>query len=147
MEIIIRKGKFEDLNDVLLLVKELAIYEKAQGEVTASLEDYQNAYREGVFDILVADNGARIVGMALFYPTYSTWKGLKYYLEDFIVYEEFRGNGIGRKLFDAFISMARQKKARLIKLQALKWNEPALNFYRKYAIETDDEWIDIRMYL
>ena len=136
----IRRGNRADLPAVHALVRELAVYERAEGEFTASLEDYKRDFEAGIFETLVADIGQTTAGMALYYMTYSTWKGRMLYLEDFVVKEAHRGKGIGRALFEAFLEQARQKGCRLAKWQVLDWNEPALNFYQKYEAIIEKEW-------
>jgi len=137
---IIRQGRMEDLPAIHNLVRELAIYEKAEREFTASLEDYRRDFEAGIFETLVAFSGQTAVGMALYYMTYSTWKGRMLYLEDFVVQEACRGRGIGRALFDAFLEQARQKGCRLVKWQVLDWNQPALDFYKRYDAVIEKEW-------
>ena len=136
----IRRGGAADLPSVHALVHELARYEKAEHEFTASVEDYRRDFEAGYFETLVVEAGDKIVGMALYYTSYSTWKGRMLYLEDFVVKEASRGQGIGQALFDAFLEEARQKGCRLAKWQVLDWNEPALNFYQKYQAVIEKEW-------
>ncbi|MCB0561186.1 MAG: GNAT family N-acetyltransferase [Lewinellaceae bacterium] len=139
-KITVRRGEQADLPAVHALVHELARYERAEHEFTASVADYRRDFDAGYFETLVAESGEKIVGMALYYTSYSTWKGRMLYLEDFVVQEACRGQGIGRVLFDAFLEQARQKGCRLAKWQILDWNEPALNFYEKYRAVIEKEW-------
>lgn len=143
----VRPGKREDLPAVHALVRELALYERAEHEFTASVEDYRRDFEAGYFETLVVEAGGRIVAMALYYTTYSTWKGRMLYLEDFVVREAYRGKGIGRALFDAFLEQARRKECRLVKWQVLDWNEPALNFYEKYNAIIEKEWWNGKLFL
>ena len=136
----IRKGAAQDLPAVHELVRELAIYEKAEAEFVASLQDYERDFREGAFDLLIAEEQGAVVGMALFYLTYSTWKGKMLYLEDFVVREAYRRQGIGQQLFDSFLAEARKRGCRLVKWQVLDWNEPALKFYEKNKALIEKEW-------
>ncbi|MCR9099905.1 MAG: GNAT family N-acetyltransferase [bacterium] len=147
MQINIRPGTADDLPAIHNLVLELAEYEKAAHEFTASLEDYRRDFREGVFEVLVAEQGQTIVGMALYYMTYSTWKGKMLYLEDFVVQGAHRRRGIGDALFDAFLETARAKGCRLVKWQVLDWNEPAIRFYRKKAATIEQEWWNGKIFL
>ena len=140
---IIRKGNRADLKEVYDLVVELAIYEKAPDAVSASLEDYYNAFDSGAIDILVATEAGSVLGMALYYNTFSTWKGKMYYLEDFVVKENHRGRGIGAKLFEAFLDDAKQNNCKLVKWQVLDWNQPAINFYEKYGTRFQKEWLNV----
>ncbi len=140
MDTQIRLGQREDLPAVHGLVHELAVYEKEEQEFVATLDDYYRDHEAGIFETLVAENGDGILGMALYYMTYSTWKGRMLYLEDFVVREGYRGYGIGQSLFEAFLEEARRKECRLVKWQVLDWNEPALNFYRKYDSTIEKNW-------
>lgn len=140
METSIRLAGPEDVPAIHNLVRELAIYEKAEEEFVASVDDYRRDFEAGIFEALVAENSVGVVGMALYYMTYSTWKGRMLYLEDFVVEQSHRGQGIGRRLFDGFLEQARKKECRLVKWQVLDWNEPALNFYRKYDAMIEKEW-------
>jgi len=140
MEIILRKAKKADLPAIHELVRELAIYEKAEHEFTASLEDYYRDFEADIFDAHVAEVDGEVVGMALYYMTYSTWKGRMFYLEDFVVKEAYRRYGIGQRLFDAFVAEARRRECRMAKWQVLDWNEPAVNFYKKNNAVIESNW-------
>lgn len=147
MPIHIRPATEEDLPAIHQLVLELAEYEKAAHEFTASLEDYRKDFREGVFEALVAEAREEIAGMALYYMTYSTWKGKMLYLEDFVVRENHRRKGIGDALFDAFLDTAKARGCRLVKWQVLDWNEPAIQFYRKKSATIEQEWWNGKIFL
>ncbi|MBC6699796.1 GNAT family N-acetyltransferase [Hymenobacter puniceus] len=150
---IIRRGREADLPQVLGLIQELADYEKAPHEVTNTLADMQ---RDGfgpnpIFHFFVAvavavavaeaeQPNETIVGIALYYTAYSTWKGRMLYLEDLVVTEAARGTGLGRQLFDAVVAEARRTGAHRLRWQVLEWNEPAINFYRKVGAHLDPEW-------
>lgn len=146
--ITVRPAESRDLAAIHRLVGELAAYEKAAEEFTASLADYERDFAAGVFEAMVAETEADgVVGMALYYLTYSTWKGRMLYLEDFVVSESHRGLGIGQRLFDAFLQRARELDCRLTKWQVLDWNEPALAFYRKNAAIIEREWWNGKIFL
>ncbi|MFT5165090.1 MAG: GNAT superfamily N-acetyltransferase [Saprospiraceae bacterium] len=147
MEIIVRKANFEDLHYIYDLVKELAVYEEAEDQVTASLEDYQNDFKENIFESLVAIADGKIIGMMLYYMTYSTWKGKMIYLEDFIISEMYRNKGVGQQLFDAFLMVAKDKNARLAKWQVLDWNSPAIKFYEKNNAIIEKNWWSVKIFL
>ena len=115
MNINIRKAELSDLTAILSLVKELAIYENAGDQVLASLEDYKNAFEERIFESQVAEINGQVVGMTLYYMTYSTWRGKMLYLEDFVVSESYRNKGVGQILFDAFLAEARSKEVAMVK--------------------------------
>lgn len=140
----IRKGVISDLPEVLTLIKELAEYEKAPLEVENSLAEMQ---KDGfgdhpIYRLYVAELDRKIVGIAIFYYKYSTWKGKCIFLEDIIVTEKMRGNKIGALLFEKVISIAKEEKVRRLEWQVLDWNEPAINFYKKYEANLDPEWIN-----
>lgn len=140
MEITVRKGAKEDLPAVHSLVRELAVYEHAEHEFAASLEDYERDYEAGIFQVMVAEMEGTVIAMALYHFAYSTWKGRMVYLEDFVVTESLRGQGAGKILFDAFLEEAWRQDCRLVKWQVLDWNEPALNFYGKYGAIIEKDW-------
>lgn len=133
---------------MLELVRELAVYERAPNEVTVTLEHFTESGfgRQPVWWAFVAstrESGAeQIHGFALYYIRYSTWKGQAMYLEDILVTESMRGQGIGKLLFERLIVEAREKKLPRIVWQVLEWNEPAINFYRKYGAQFDAEWVN-----
>ena len=144
IDIKIRKGIEADLEQVLTLVKELATYEKAPNEVEVTLAEMQNwgFGNDKVFEFFVAQHEAKIIGIALYYYKYSTWKGKCLFLEDIIVTESYRRYGLGTKLFNEVALIAKQKQVRRMEWQVLDWNEPALNFYKKYNAHLDGEWIN-----
>lgn len=147
-KVIIRKGTKEDLPGVLKLIRELAAYERALHEVTNTVEQLE---RDGfghtpLYGLFVAELNSTIVGMALFYWRYSTWKGKRLYLEDIIVTEAHRGKGIGTELFDRIIHHALEEQCTGMMWQVLNWNESALSFYTKrYGARLDNEWINCHL--
>jgi len=146
-EIEVRKATKNDLKAIYGLVKELAIYEKEPEAVTATLEDYQNDFAEGIFEANVALHGEEIVGTTIYYMSYSTWKGKMLYLEDFVVKETFRQKGVGQLLFDAYLAVAKEKKAVMVKWQVLDWNEPALKFYERNNAIIEKNWWSGKIFL
>lgn len=147
MQISIRKATPADIPAIHSLVRELAIYEKAEEAFVATLAEYECDFAENVYDALVAEAEGKVVGMALYYLAYSTWKGRMLYLEDFVVFEEYRRYGIGQLLFDAFLEVAKQGNCRLVKWQVLDWNEPALRFYEKNEAIIEKEWWNGKIFL
>jgi len=142
---IVRPGRAEDVPSIFNLITELAIYEKAGREVTNSPEKIlEDGFGENpIFGLFVAENHLqKIVGMALYYTKYSTWKGRCLFLEDIIVTEECRGKGIGARLFEEVIRVARSANAGRLEWQVLDWNEPAIRFYKKYGASLDPEWLN-----
>lgn len=126
------------------LVRELALYEKAPQEVTVRDEHFEESGfgNNPVWWAFVAEEKGTVLGFALYYVRYSTWKGQRMYLEDIIVTQEARGRGIGKMLMDQLIVEAREKRFSGMMWQVLDWNEPAINFYKKYNAALDGEWIN-----
>jgi GNAT superfamily N-acetyltransferase len=149
MNVSTRKATKEDLPEVLALVKELALYEKAPEEVTITLQELEkDGFGEHpLYWIILAQIENEIVGMSFYYIRYSTWKGKCLYLEDIVVKEAFRGQKIGKILFEETIKAAKKMNGKLLNWQVLDWNEPALNFYRKFNAELDNEWINCKLRL
>lgn len=158
-KIIIRKAKKKDVPQILALIKELAHYEKAKGEVKVTEKELE---RDGfgnrkIYECFVAasslsrgravetKSGGEVVGIALYYIKYSTWKGRCIYLDDIIVTEKLRGKGIGKLLFEKVIETAKKMQVRKLEWQVLNWNEPAINFYKKYSTVFDNEWINCKL--
>ena len=140
----IRTGTKEDLPQVLELIHELAEYERAPQEVDNSVErmEQDGFGPDKVFDFIVAEENGKILGIALYYWSYSTWKGKSIYLEDLVVTLEHRRRGIGRLLFKELIAIAKAKDARRLSWQVLEWNEPAIDFYKSIGAQLDPEWIN-----
>ena len=144
MNIKIRKAVREDCKPLLNLIYELAVYERAPHELTVTLEHFEESGfgEHPVWWGFVAEEENTIIGFVLYYIRYSTWKGQRMYLEDFLVTEKARGKGVGKLLFDKLIEEAKEKKFQGIVWQVLEWNEPAINFYKKYNAKFDREWIN-----
>lgn len=136
----IRKVARHELSQVLNLVKQLALFEKAPQEVTVTLEEYERDFEDNIFDVFVAVEQEKVIGIALYYIGYSTWKGKMLYLDDFFVLSEYRNQNIGKKLFDAVIEEAKEQQCNLIKWQVLDWNTDAQRFYQKYNAIIEKEW-------
>ena len=144
MEITIRRANREDCARMLELVHELAAYERAPNEVTVSAEHFEESGfgPNPVYWAFVAEEDHFIVGFALYYIRYSTWKGQRMYLEDILVTESYRGKKIGQMLMDRLIVEAKEKNLHGITWQVLEWNEPAIKFYSRYNPVFDSEWMN-----
>ncbi|MEI8142912.1 MAG: GNAT family N-acetyltransferase [Chitinophagia bacterium] len=144
MEIKIRKAVRKDCVRMMELIQELATYEKAPDEVTVSLSHFEKSGfgANPVWWAFVAEANGVVIGMALYYIRYSTWKGQRMYLEDILVTEDMRGQKIGSQLMDALIEEANEKGFNGINWQVLEWNVPAINFYKKYNANFDPEWVN-----
>lgn len=148
MEIKIRKAVREDCKRLLELVHELAVYEKAADEVTVKLDHFEESGfgLVPVWWAFVAEVDGIVNGFALYYIRYSTWKGQRMYLEDFLVTDHMRGKGLGKMLFDKLIEECQEKKFSGIVWQVLDWNEAAINFYKKYPeVKFESEWLNCSM--
>ena len=141
---LIREGRKSDLPRVLELIKELAAFEKAPDEVinTVELMEYDGFGPAPIFGFFVAENENGIVGISLYYWRYSTWKGKRLYLEDIVVTEQVRSQGIGKLLFNRTMQHTLDQNCSGMMWQVLDWNEPAINFYKKYGSKLDGEWIN-----
>ena len=149
MDIKIRRAKKEDCTRLLELVNELAEYEKAPHEVTVDADHFiESGFgAKPVWWAFVAEVEGRIEGFALYYIRYSTWKGQAMYLEDILVTEAMRGKGLGKLLFEQLMGEAKEKGWKRIVWQVLDWNEPAINFYKKYNASFDAGWVNCGIYV
>ena len=163
MSIIIRKAVKEDCPAMMELIHELAVYEKEPDAVTVTFDHFvasgfgenpvwfgyvasPNPSKGGKHAEIAAKNSNEIFGFVLCYIRYSTWKGQRLYLEDFLVSDKMRGKGIGKLLFDTLIEECKAKKYSGMVWQVLDWNEPAINFYKKYPeVIFDDGWLNCRI--
>ncbi|TDO22584.1 GNAT family N-acetyltransferase [Pedobacter duraquae] len=144
MSVNLRYATAADCPRLLELITELAVYERAPEEVTVTLAEFVDAGfgAAPVWKAFVAEEHDSIVGFALFYIRYSTWKGRRLYLEDFIVTESQRGKGTGKLLFDRIVQETAEKGYSGMVWQVLDWNEPAINFYNKYSATLESGWIN-----
>ena len=147
MNIDIRKGTPSDIPQALLLVKELAAFENAPNEVEVTIEEMTEwgFGEDKQFDFFVALENNVIIGIALYYFKYSTWKGKCLFLEDIIVTENRRGKGIGKLLFNQVVIVAKETKVRRMEWQVLDWNTTAIEFYKKYGAHLDGEWVNCKL--
>lgn len=145
-ELNIRKAVRRDIPSIYELVVSLAVYEKEPDAVVCTPEEYYSAFDNGLIKANVATIDEKVIGMALWYETFSTWKGVTLYLEDFFVEPEYRGLGIGLQLFDSFLTEAKAMNCRQAKWQVLDWNEPAIRFYEKNGAVIEKGWWNGKVY-
>ena len=144
MEFKIRKGQKADLTSVLALIKELAEFENAPNEVSVTLEELEEDGfgQHPYYWFIVAEHKAEIIGLSFYFIRYSTWKGRFLFLEDFVVKEDFRGQGVGAQLFEETIRIAQRLEVKGMVWQVLDWNEDAIRFYKKYEASINTEWLN-----
>ena len=144
---IIRKGTSNDMPAVLELIKELAMYEKEPEAVVVTVEDLvRDGFGEKpLFYTFIAEVDEKIIGMALYYYRYSTWKGKTIHLEDLIVTESMRGTGAGFKLYKKIIEQGKIDQVRRIEWNVLDWNTPAIDFYEKSGAKVLEDWRLVQM--
>ncbi len=143
----IRKGRVEDMPSVLGLIKELAVFEKEPNAVEVTLADLmRDGFGENsLFHTFIAEENDEILGMALYYYRYSTWKGKTIHLEDLIVKKEKRGSGLGFKLYSEVIAQGKCDGVRRIEWNVLDWNTPAIEFYKKTGAKVFKDWLVVQM--
>lgn len=146
-KITLRKAESIDIPLIFSLVKELALFERAPEEVTATLEDYEiNGFSDKpLFEAFLLFENDQLAGFSLWYFRFSTWKGKRLFLEDLFVKSEFRSKGYGKLLLDATIKEAKATDSKGLMWQVLDWNTPAIHFYKKYSARFDSEWINVHI--
>lgn len=143
----IRVAQRGDEVKIMELIHALAAYEKAPNEVINTAANlFNDLFEKNICHAFVAEMDGEIVGFALYYFAYSTWKGQCLYLEDLFVQPTLRQHGIGKLLFDAVVSVAKASNVKRMDWQVLAWNGPAIAFYKKQAALLDDEWINGRLF-
>ena len=141
--ILIREAKPKDISAVLRLIRELADFEREpKAVVNTESELHQHIFKDKICNAIVADDNNEIIGFALYYNSYSTWKGKCLYLEDLYVLEARRKHGVGALLFEKIISIAEYQKVRRLEWLVLDWNQPAIQFYKKYGANLDNNWLN-----
>ena len=138
----LRKGTKEDLPRCLELIIELAAFEKAEEQVVTTVESMlEDGFgSNSIYEFYVAEEGTHIVGIALYYYRYSTWKGKTIHLEDLIVKEDMRGSGLGFELYSKIIEQGKIDKVRRIEWAVLDWNISAIEFYQKSGAKILEDW-------
>lgn len=144
---IIRKALPKDVPAIIDLIQELADFEKASNEVVNTVDELTiDLFTEKICSAFVAEVEEQVVGFALYYISYSTWKGKCVYLEDLYVKEAFRQLKIGGKLFDEVVAEAQRLNVRRMDWQVLDWNQKAIDFYIKKEATLDPEWLNGRLF-
>ena len=141
---LIRKGVKEDLPIVFELIKELADYENGLDQVSTTVESMErNGFgSEALYEFYIAEHENIILGIALYYYRYSTWKGKQLYLEDLIVTKKAQGTGVGKMLFDQMIAQGKTTNCTGMMWQVLDWNQLAIDFYKRNNATFDKGWIN-----
>ena len=145
MATIIRPAEKKDCERMMELIQELALYEKAPEEVTVTFDHFVESGfgTNPVWWAYVSEMDGKVEGFALYYIRYSTWKGQRLYLEDLLVTEKLRGQGVGKLLFDKLLAVCKERNYSGMVWQVLDWNEPAINFYKKYeGVKIDGGWLN-----
>jgi len=155
MKFTIRRAVVTDCGQMMELIRELAVFEKAPDAVTVTLQHFTESGfgKNPVWQAFVAAAPAaggskeKLLGLSLYYIRYSTWKGQRLYLEDLIVTRGARGKGIGKKLFDRTLQEAKDLKLNGMTWQVLDWNEPAILFYQRYGANIESGWLNCNLTL
>ncbi len=141
----LRWGVQDDMPIVLSFIQQLAEFEREPDAVVVTVEDLKRDHQAQKFEVFIAEEGNTIIGIALFYERYSTWKGSYIHLEDLIVLEEHRGKGTGRMLLEAIIKESQNRGAKRLGWEVLDWNTPAVRFYENLGANIEKEWWQCRM--
>ena len=148
MEVIIRQATIFDSSTILNLIQELADYEKEPESVKLRVSDIERYGfdKHPMFKCLVAEIGGKVIGMALYYQRFSTWRGPTLHLEDLIVTDTYKGRGIGSQLYTEFIKIADEMGVERIEWNVLDWNSPAIKFYEKSGAIILHDWSTVQMH-
>lgn len=142
-----REARSGDQSSIHQLIVELAVFEREPMAVINTPDAlYRDLFIDKICFAIIAEEENRIIGFALFYFSYSTWKGRCLYLEDIYVCEDYRNKGIGQSLFDRVVDVAKTNEVARMDWQVLNWNNAAINFYRKNNAELSDEWLNGRYF-
>jgi len=141
----IRIAQKEDFPSVLQLIKELAVFENEPNAVEVTLEELVDDYSNDSFNCLVAELENEIVGIALYYNRYSTWKGKTIHLEDLMVTQSQRGKGVGKGLLNEVVSIAKKTNLKRVEWNVLDWNTPAIDFYKSVGATVFNDWLVVQL--
>lgn len=137
---LISKGTLNDIPAIHGLITELSIFEKEPDAVITSIDSLQHDFLKNLFDFFVVKVNEKVVGFALYYWRYSTWKGKSLYLEDFYMQEVHRNKGYGKLLFEECIREGRRNECYQMNWQVLDWNKDAIRFYKNIGAAISTEW-------
>ncbi len=143
----IRQANKSDVPALHGLVAELATYVGERDKFTATIPQYEADFDEGFYQALVAEDEGKVIGMALYYYVYSTWKGRMVYLEDFVLDAAYRRRGIGKQLWDALIERGRERGCKLLKWQVVDSNTEAMKFYAAQEGIMEENWINGKLFI
>lgn len=147
MSISIRPAKLEDVPALHSLVAELAAYVGESDKFTATIDAYEKDFKADFYRALVAEDEGAVIGMALYYFSYSTWKGRMIYLEDFVLQPAYRRKGIGQQLWDGLKQVGRETGCQLLKWQVVDTNKEAMKFYDAQEAIMEDTWLNGKLFL
>jgi len=147
MDFIVRLAEKSDMISVHKLITELAVFEKEPDAVEITIEDLQNDgfSKDPKFKVFVAESRDEIIGMALFYERYSTWKGKSLHLEDLIVTQSKRKLGVGMALYTKLMEYAKKEGYNRVAWDVLDWNKGAIDFYKSTHAKVLEEWRVVHM--
>jgi GNAT superfamily N-acetyltransferase len=147
LSIQIRQATISDAPALHGLVGELAEYVGERQNFTATIATYEEDFRDGFYKAIVAEDEGKVIGMALYYYVYSTWKGRMIYLEDFVLSQNYRRQGLGQRLWDVLLERGREKGCKLLKWQVVDTNTEAMKFYNAQQGIMEENWINGKLYL
>ena len=147
MSFTIRFARKEDMKSIHDLITELAVFEKEPDAINISASDLErDGFSENpMFQVFLAEEEGKIIGMALFYERYSTWKGKAIHLEDLIVTQSKRGLGVGKALYTKLMEYAKEHNYKRVAWEVLDWNQGAIDFYKHTGAHVFDEWRVVHM--
>jgi len=148
MPVTVRNGTVDDMKNVHSLVMQLAIFEKAPEEVITDVETLQKdgyGERDNFRTLIAEDENKQVIGICLYYIAYSSWKGRILFLDDIVIDEPYRSQGVGTLLMNALFNICKEEHIKQMRWQVLDWNEPAIKFYEKLGAFIDKDWYTCKM--